>query len=95
MLVYAMMESEAAAGAPFRDRYRLGLGGSGALLVNAGFWHFSLGGRYLYHFLGDERRYGTAVVGQAFNLGSRAQLRLFGEVSGRYREARLEAVAYF
>jgi hypothetical protein len=96
LLVYGLVESEVQAGVPLRDHYRLGLGGSAAAVLRLGsFWHTQLGARYLHYFLGDRRRPLAAGVGQAINLGARAQLRLLGELAGTYREARLEAVAYF
>lgn len=96
LLVYGLVVSDLAAGVPFEDRYRIGLGGAATAVLRLGpFWNTQLGGRYVYNFLGDERRYLSALLGQSWNLGSRAQVRLVGEVAGRYREGRLEAVAYF
>ena len=90
------MESELEGGVPLRDHVRIGLGGSAtALLRLRSFWHTQVGARWIYYFLGDTRRPLGALLGQAWNLGRRAQLRAIGELAGRYREARLEAVAYF
>jgi hypothetical protein len=96
LLLYGLVESEVQAGAPLEDHYRIGLGGSATAVLRLGsFWHTQLGARWLYYFLGDSRHPLGALVGQAWNLGQRAQLRAIGELAGRYREARLEAVAYF
>ena len=96
LLLYGLVESELQAGVPLRDHYRIGLGGSATAVLRLGnFWHTQLGARWLYYFLGDARRPLAALVGQAWNLGRRAQLRAIGELAGEYREARLEAVAYF
>jgi hypothetical protein len=96
LLLYGLVESELEAGGPLEDHYHIGLGGSAAAVLRVGsFWNVQLGGRYIAYFLGDPRRPLSALVGQSFSLGRRAQLRAVGEVAGRYREARLEAVAYF
>jgi hypothetical protein len=96
LLLYGLVESDLAAGVPLSDHYRIGLGGSATTVLRLGsFWHTQLGGRYIYYFLGDRRRALAATLGQAWNLGTRAQLRAIGEIAGKYREARLEAVAYF
>jgi hypothetical protein len=96
LLLYGLVESDLAAGVPLVDSYHVGLGGSATAVLRLGsFWHTQLGGRYIYYFLGDHRRALCATLGQAWNLGTRAQLRAVGDVAGKYREARLEAVAYF
>jgi hypothetical protein len=96
LLLYGFAESELQAGVPLQDHYRIGLGGSATAVLRLGsFWHTQLGARWIYYFLGDARRPLSALLGQAFNLGPRVQLRAIGELAGRYREARLEAVAYF
>jgi hypothetical protein len=96
LLLYGLVESELQAGVPLRDHYRVGLGGSATAVLRLGsFWHTQLGARWLYYFLGDTRRPLGVLLGQAWNLGRRLQLRALGELAGRYREARLEAVAYF
>jgi hypothetical protein len=96
LLLYGLVESDLQAGVPLHDRYRVGLGGSATAVLRLGsFWHTQLGARWIYYFLGDPRHPISALLGQAWNLGTRAQLRAMGELAGRYREARLEAVAYF
>ena len=96
LLVYGLVESELEAGLPLYDHYRIGLGGSASALLRTGsLSHTLLGARYIHYFLGDRRRPLSALLGQAIDLGTRAQLRAVGELGGNYREARLEAVAYF
>jgi hypothetical protein len=96
LLLYGLVESDLQAGVPLDDHYRIGLGGSAVAVLRLGsFWHTQLGARWIYYFLGDPRHPLSAILGQAWNLGPRAQLRAIGELAGRYREARLEAVAYF
>jgi len=96
LLLYALVESELQAGGPLREHHRVGLGGSATAVLRLGsFWHSQVGARWLYYFLGDRRRPLSALAGQAFDLGRRAQLRAIAELTGEYREARLEAIAYF
>jgi hypothetical protein len=52
-------------------------------------------GRYYYYFLGDHRRDPVIDVGQSISFGSWAELRLVGEATGRYTEARAELYGYF
>jgi hypothetical protein len=52
-------------------------------------------GGYVYYFLGDRRRTPVITLGQGINFGSWAQLRLVGEATGNYTEARAELHGYF
>jgi hypothetical protein len=96
LLLYGLVESQIYGGVPLHDHYRIGLGASATSVLRLGnSWHTQLGTRWFYYFLGDQRRPLSVFAGQAINLGRRAQLRVLGELAGKYREARLEAVAYF
>jgi hypothetical protein len=91
-----MAESEAAAGAAFQQDYRVGLGGAATAVLRWGARaQTEATARYLYYFLGDARRHPIISLGQAVNLGHRAQLRLVGEKLGAYAEGRLELFGYF
>ena len=82
-------------GAPFRDRYRVGLGArAAALFAPVERWGLEAQARYVYDLLGDDRR--PLAVGAATGLAvGRAQVRAAVDAAGDYREARLELLAYF
>ena len=95
-LLYGLAEGDVAGGGVLAGGYHGGVGGSAVAVLRLGnACHTQLGGRYIYYLVGDRRRALVATLGQAVNLGSRAQLRAIGDLAGKYREARLEAVAYF
>ena len=95
-LFFLLTDVDLAAGAPFFDRYRIGAGGfAGAVLRLGRFSQTTAEGRYIYYFLGDRRRAQVISVGQGFNLGAWAQIRLVGDAVGSYREARAELLGYF
>jgi hypothetical protein len=95
-LFFLLTDADLAAGGPFSDHYRIGLGGfAGAVLRLGRFAQTRAEGRYDFYFLGDRRRAPVVSVGQGFNLGAWAQLRLVGDAVGSYREARAELLGYF
>jgi hypothetical protein len=96
LLFYLLANTDLAAGGPFDDHYRIGLGGLAGTVLRLGRWsELKAEGGYVYYFLGDRRRTPVITLGQGINFGSWAQLRLVGEATGNYTEARAELHGYF
>ena len=95
-LIYLLTDADLASGAPFEERYRIGLGGIMGAVLRLGRWtELRAEGQYIYYFLGDRRRAPVVNVGEGINFGVWGQLRLTGEAIGRYTEARLDLLGYF
>jgi hypothetical protein len=96
VLVFVMTDADVAAGAPFEQHFRVGLGGFAGVVLRLGrFLQTEAEGRYIYYFLGDERRAPVVSVGQALDFGSWGQIRLVGNATGSYTEALAELMGYF
>jgi hypothetical protein len=96
LLLYVLTEADLAAGAPFEERYRIGLGGfAGAVLRLAQVYQLSADARYDYYLLGDRRRAPVIDLGQAVSLRTWIELRVVVEAIGHYTEARAELHGYF
>jgi hypothetical protein len=95
-LFYILTLADLAAGAPFDHPYRVGAGGLAGCVVRLGnLSEIKAEGRYVYYFLGDERRAPVISAGWGVNFGKRAELRLVGEAIGSYTEGRGEIHGYF
>jgi len=96
LLFYLLTSADLAGGGPFQDHYRIGAGVfAGAVFRLGHVYALKAQARYYFYFLGDHRRAPVFDVGQSLSLGTWAELRIVGEATGRYTEARAELYGYF
>ena len=98
MLAFGFTETDAGAGPAFAagHDFRVGAGGEAGLIGEANpLWHFQLGARYIYYFLGETRPGFRTRVAQSFAIGHGLALRLAVDTANTYAEASTELVGYF
>ncbi|HET6150183.1 MAG TPA: DUF4105 domain-containing protein [Polyangia bacterium] len=98
LLTFALGESDAGAGPAFAagDNFRVGVGGEGGLIGDAGpLWRFQIGARYIYYLLGETRPSFRTTVAQSFGIGRGLALRFSVETANTYAQASTELVGYF
>ena len=98
LLGFGFTETDAGAGPAFAagHDFRVGAGGEAGLVGEANpLWHFQLGARYIYYFLGETHPGFRTRVAQSFAIGHGLALRLSVETANTYAEASTELVGYF
>jgi len=98
LLGFGFTETDAGAGPAFAagHDFRIGAGGEAGIVGEANpLWHFQLGARYIYYFLGETRPALRTRVAQSFAIGHGLALRLSVETANTYAEASTELVGYF
>jgi hypothetical protein len=98
LLAFAFTDTDAGAGPAFAagHNFRVGAGGEGGLIGEANpLWHFQIGARYVYYFLGETGPAFRTRVAQSFAIGHGLALRLAVDTANTYAEASTELVGYF
>lgn len=98
LLGFGFTETDAGAGPAFAagHDFRVGAGGEAGLVGEANpLWHFQLGARYIYYFLGETHPAFRTRVAQSFAIGHGLALRLAVDTANTYAEASTELVGYF
>jgi hypothetical protein len=98
LLAFGFTETDAGAGPAFAagHDFRVGAGGEAGLIGEANpLWHFQIGARYIYYFLGETRPGFRTRVAQSFAIGHGLALRLAVDTANTYAEASTELVGYF
>jgi hypothetical protein len=97
-LLFALVETDAAAGPAFKagERYRVGGGVEAGLVAEAGpRCRFLLGAREILYFLGDRRENRRARVAGDVTLTRGLDLRVGVDVAGTYADVTGQLLAYF
>ncbi|HVO32969.1 MAG TPA: hypothetical protein VMU17_03580, partial [Elusimicrobiota bacterium] len=95
-MIYALGQADFAVGAPFRDDYRLGGGGSAGLWFDLfRFWRVHVNAMYLKYLLGDPMGSVRLSCINAVPLGPRGQLRVQLERQNSYKEILLSFLSYW
>jgi hypothetical protein len=98
LLGFGFTNTDAGAGPAFAagHDFRVGAGGEAGLIGEANpLWHFQIGARYIYYFLGATGPALRTRVAQSFAIGHGLALRLAVDTANTYAEASTELVGYF
>ena len=98
LLGFGFTETDVGVGPAFAagHDFRVGAGAEAGLVGEANpLWHFQLGARYIYYFLGETRPGFRTRVAQSFAIGHGLALRLSVDTANTYAEASTELIGYF